>query len=355
MSALIRRWWVVVPVLLLTMGGVVLVGISAGSQYQARATLLLAGPEIAPGDAADDGLGAILDTSVVIEMAEGDATRALLDPNIVRHSVSEVGSGVLRIEAVGEPGAPVVPAGRTIIAEVERVVEELDAEDDERAAEVRVLSEPRSPRQRIIVEANGDTRTEVFSVGSIQLLIAGQAPSSVENPYNPSGGFLRIIDEDAAVPAVSESIREAVGDPEASFDLQYDSRDAAAIVHVVATATTAETTMATMNEALAFLDEDVARRQTLAGADESTWIVFQRIALPQEAEVLSSSLGRPIAAVVGLGVVAAASLAILVDSLLAARPWGGRPRHFAAREVDETAPDDADATTSSERRRSRAS
>lgn len=328
-EALRRRWFVVVPILLITAGGVIWVSSESNAEYEATAILLLADPRVVGTDtggltdtetgAVDDG-GAMLDTPVVIQVVEGDTTRSRLGltADAVDYTVTEVGEGVLKVEATSPSQDSVVEAANTVIAEIDRVVQELDDADESRTADMRVLSEARVPRQRTILNEGGEGETEYYAAGSVQLDIA-QDMSSLQSPYTASAGTLRVLEEAASASRVTESIREEVGDAQARFELVYQLRDAAPIVHVVATGSSPETTMDTLETVLGYLDADLAERQAVTGADESTWIEFQRLAMPEDAQTPEGRLRRPIVTIIALGVVAAASLAVLVDTLLSQR------------------------------------
>lgn len=326
LEALRRRWWIAVPILLLTAAGVLWITSDSNAEYEATAILLLAGPQVSGSDtttetateqAVEGDPGAILDRSAVIEIVVGDETRSTLTPNaeLVDYTVTEVGGGVLRVEATSQSAEAVVDTANTVITEVGRVVQELDAADDSRTAEIRPLAEARVPRQREVVDEEGVAETVYFARASVQLEIV-PAGSALQSPYTATAGTLRIIEEAASSPAVIEAIRAEVGDPRAQFELVYQLRDAAPIVHVVARASSREATMDTLQEVLTYLDEDLAERQALTGAGESTWVEFERLTMPESASVPAGRLRRPIVTVIALGIVAAASLAVLVDTLM---------------------------------------
>lgn len=336
-EALRRRWWVVAPILLLTAGGIIWVSSEANAEYEATAILLLAEPRVAgtdtggePENGTVDEDGAILDPSVVIQIVEGDATRSNLgaSASTIDYTVTEVGEGVLRVEATSSSPDSVVAVVNTVIGEVDRVVQELDAADENRSATTRVLARARVPRQRTTLNEDGEGETEYYASGSVQLDITDT--SGLQSPYTASAGTLRVLEEAASTPTVTESIREEVDDPRARFELDYQLRDAAPIVHVIATGSSPESTMGTLEAVLGYLDADLAERQALTGAEESTWVEFQRLAMPEEAQSPEGRLRRPIVTILVLGFLAAASLAVLVDALMS------QERHLSTTPESET-------------------
>jgi len=332
-AAMRRRWWVVAGVMLITVFGVIWT-VTTNARYEATAILLLASPAITgaesdqvpdeddgsasdPAVADDQGDGTALHPAVVVEIAESDNTRESLGlaASDVDYTITATENGIIRVETVADVESRLVATATTLIREIERIVAELDTADPLRTAAPRVLSEPRFVRQRTVVEADGTSRTEFYAVGSVLVEIDETLAAAPLNPYIASDQTLRVIEEVASTTPVIEAIREEVGDEEAEFEIVFQQRDAAPIVHVVASAMTPESTMSTLDAALAFLDADLADRQARAGADESTWIFFQRLALPTEAVTPEGSLRRPIATIIVLGLIAATTLAVLVDSL----------------------------------------
>jgi hypothetical protein len=312
-----KRWWVAAAVMAITVMSLVWT-ISANTRYEATAILLLAGPSITgetPGTDTEGGEAVALDARVVAEIAGGDTTRTSLGPSAdgVEIAISASENGIIRVETVASTSSNLVEVARSLMVEIDRIVAELDASDPRRSAETRVLSEPRYVREREVVETDGSTRTESYAVGSVLLAIDDPLASASDNPYTASDGTLRVLEELVSTDQVINSVREEVGDDEASFEIVFQQRDAAPIAHVIASATSRESTMATLDAALAFLDGDLVTRQESAGADESTWISFQRLSLPTEAQVPEGSLRRPVATIIVLGLIASITLAVVVD------------------------------------------
>jgi len=344
-GALRRRWWAAGLVLGVTAAAVVWVVSNTADQYQATATLLLAGPEIMglEGQPAEDeateeeatedevsqgGVNDVrLDPNVVVEIANGDSVRSRLGIEGVEYSVISVGEGILRVEALSDSEEGVVETALAVIEEIERIAEDLEASDPVSTAEITILSQPQFVRERAIEpspdgEDPGDQEDQVeyVAVGSVFLAV-DEAPDEAPqgNPYTASDGTLRVIQEVASTDQAREAVLGGIEDETASFAMVMQPRDAVPFVYVEATAGSPEATMATLDAAVSFLDEALAQRQSITGADESTWLAFQRIAVDEEAELMAVRLGRPIATVLVLGVVAAVSLALLVDSLFYTR------------------------------------
>lgn len=324
-----ERWWVAGLVLLVTAAGVYWIVSTATDRYEAYATLLLVTPDVVgsddePSTAQQPDL--ILDPAVVSEIAGGDGFLSRLGSNErnVDYSITPVGGGVLRVEARSDSEDVVLDTAAALIDEIRRVAEQLDESDPQRAGEVSVLSQPRFARERTITDREGNDQTEYYSVGSVYLAISEEfRPSTPPNPYTASDGTLRVIQEASSDPAAREEILAGTENEQASFEIGRQSRDPVPLLYVTTSAATPQATMDTLDSVVSFLDSDLADRQASTGADESTWLELQRLVFVEEAEKVEARLGRPIAAVVVLGVVAALSLALLIDSLVSG-PVGRR-------------------------------
>lgn len=360
-GALLRRWWIAGLVLVLTAAATIWIVSNTKDQFQATATLLLATPEIvgSGGPASEDPApdeGAApsevddvrLDPNVVVEIASGDSVRSRLGIEGVEYSVTSMGDGILRVEAVSDSEVGVVETATAVIDEIARITDELEESDPARTGEISVLAQPQFARQRTIpATPSGDDlqdQVEFFAVGSVFLAITeNPVQASQGNPYTASEGTLRVMQEVASTDAAREAVLDGIEDETASFEVAVQPRDAVPFMYIEATAGSPQSTIATLDAALAFLDEDLAQRQAITGAADSTWLALQRIAVSEEPELLAVSLGRPIAAVLVLGVVAAVTLALLVDSLFYTRA--------SAQHLADSKPVSEEASVESERSR----
>jgi hypothetical protein len=319
-QVLYRRWWVVVSVLVLTLVAVWLT-ISTDSEYQATATLLLASPELGGSGQQVPEAEPTFNPSVVVEIVDGDDTRVKLGSefDISDYSVTATGENIIEVEARSDTPNAVVRTADAVVDEILLVVEALNADAPGTEAVAEVLSRPQLARERTVEDPTGAPVVEYYATGSVLVNGAGSIEAAVPNPYTASEGTLRVLVEVASPGQVRQSILDEVNHGDPGFELVFDSRDIAPVLHVVATASEPAAAMQTLNAVVAFLDGDLAERQVLAGADESTFVWFQRLAYPDRAEPATGGVLRPIATIVVLGVVAAVSLAVLVDTAIAYR------------------------------------
>jgi hypothetical protein len=329
-----RRWWVVAPVLLLTLVAGWFAVARANSTFQATATLLLASPDLSAADRGAEEVP-VLRPSIVAEIVRSDDTRVSLGTGATDYSVTVTPEGILQVEATSETATGVVDTADAVIDEIVRVVEDMNEEDPGPDATLNVLARPSLARERTVLTASDDTKIEFFASGSVLMNVGEEAANGgAFNPYTPSEGTLRVLAEVVSPERVRNSITQEVDDENAEFELVFDIRDVAPVLNVVATATSSDATMDTLDAAVAFLEADLAERQTLAGADESSFLWYQRLAYPEVAEVASGGLQRTLATILVLGCIAAISLAVVVDAIIERRKRGASGKHAIVERED---------------------
>jgi len=324
-KAVQRRWQVAASVLLVTLVATIVVMVSAASQHQAVASLLLVAPEIV-GSSSDDSetdTPSILTPGVVAEVVEGDEIRQGLDvpggPADYEVIVTQDGT-ILRVEATAETEARVVPTAAAVVEAIERTVAEFveqTGSEGDSAVILEVLSRPSLARQRTVIDESGQSRVEFVANGSVLLLTGELVRPEKGNPFSPSEGTLRVLQEVASSPSTRASVLS--GKEGADYFVELDTREGAAILRVTATASTMDGTLDVLHAAIAALDGDLAERQALTGAPEASWLRLQRLYVPELATDVSGTLTRPLVTIIGLGLLAAVSLAVLADSILLAR------------------------------------
>ncbi|MGH9189526.1 MAG: hypothetical protein ACRD0Q_05785 [Acidimicrobiales bacterium] len=98
-----------------------------------------------------------------------------------------------------------------------------------------------------------------------------------------------------------------------------------AVIELVATASTPDTSLRTLNASIKLFVEELARRQERAGAPPESWITSEVLFVSGEPIVLLGSRIRASAGVVVLGAASAASLAMVAEAF----GLGGRARRRA--------------------------
>lgn len=323
-QTVLRRWWVVLPTLALTAGAVALVLMRVEPEYEATASLLLAAPELTqvPGEEAAEGAPA--SAAVIAEIVQGDEVRDRLAQGgaSADYLVEVTGDGsILRVVATDASQSRVVPTVEAVLAAIdETVAERVGAQQDVR---LDVLSRPSQARAATVPDADGGTSTVYEATGSVRLLGLGEDGAIGANPYVASGGTLRVLQEVAASPEARGAVLE--GERNASFNLHMENRDAAPILYVSAQGTDPDGVMRTLDRAVTYLNDVLLDRQQQVGAPESTWIRLEPLSMPAAVTQLSANVRRPVLMIAGLGMIAAVSLALLVDNLMLRRGGGRSP------------------------------
>lgn len=336
--ALYRRWIVSVPVLVLTAIAVVVVVSTADTTYEATATLLLAEPEIVGSsdeDPDEPAQATPLSPTAIAEIAEGDRVRSRVIPegSDADYSITPRDNRILRIEATSQDEAIVVTTANQVIDEIVDILGEMDSAESSTNLEGEILARPTRARQRLVAIGAGETAVEYYASGSVLVSIEQEAVVSQANPYAASGGTLRVIEEVASTESVKESVLASVEG--ADYVIAFTPRDLAPIMRVTATAPQPETTLDALDAALGFLDDELAGRQEITGAEPATWLRWQRLDIPNEPEEVSPNLRRPVATIVVLGLVGAASLAVLAESVVTYRNKGA---HAGRTELESVGP-----------------
>jgi uncharacterized protein involved in exopolysaccharide biosynthesis len=152
-------------------------------------------------------------------------------------------------------------------------------------------------------------------------LATGISDEEVEvNPWSRFGGA-----ESGAAAALSEVLRSERALEIVAADERVESFVAAvnagngAIINLTVRASSAEASVAAYDKALKLLTDELAARQQAAGATPATWLRAEVLTRPDRPEELPGSTKRVMLAVGGLGVVAAVSLAIALDTVVTSR------------------------------------
>lgn len=92
-----------------------------------------------------------------------------------------------------------------------------------------------------------------------------------------------------------------------------------AIIQLAVRAGSGESALAAYDRAFAVLEAELATRQRQSGAEEETWLQAQVLTQPDGAEEFPGSETRAMLAVAALGVVAAVSAALMLDTVVTPR------------------------------------
>ncbi len=158
---------------------------------------------------------------------------------------------------------------------------------------------------------------------SQMLFLLPPEASGVETPSNPYLNLQDGLTTTASLVAGTVSSKDVQREMEAAgYDSEYSIAlvpGAGPLLLITTTDTSPEIAVATRDELMARVDDELARIQGEAGVPERQWISASRSNVSRRAEVLPGSKMRALAAVYGGGLLLVLLSAFAVDQLLARR------------------------------------
>lgn len=336
LRVIVRRWKVVVAVLILTALAAFVVSTRVEPEYQANAVVLLAGSQQADDVVANSQLAS---PAIIAEVVQGDAVRSRLDSS-VPYTVEVVGEGsILRVTASApDDDDAIVDTVNEVMGAIESQVDQRQA-DAGVPAELRVrtqiLAVPGATRAETIEDSDGSTSTRYSTSGSILL----SAPDvGAANSYGPNEFTLRVLQARSQSPEVATMLRERGAT--ASYAVGFQNRDPAPLLELEVTGTTSDEVINTLQLLITMLQEELDQRQAAGGVTSEARTSVEELSVPSVAARSSSTLLRPLVAIGGLGFAAALALAIFTESM--SQSWSrrrARPTEGAIEDTDSTLPD----------------
>lgn len=305
----LRRWYLTVPILLVSVGLGVYVQSITPSEYEAAGSLILEEARFDPSRLATSvvNAGALVArfeaTDLPSRLGESDTQLVLQSRDTLTLEVRAAGSSRTAVEASAEAAVD------WISSEVETLQDDEEVREDERLR-VAVLT------PLITAEPLPNGNFEAVGVVALRDPAAG-----VTNPYDAAGGttsvLIAVVDTDAGEARVADALGEEV-----TFTLASQQGNQA-IISVSALANDPAVAIATFDEVREELNAELDRRQARANVPPSQRIVVADLSPPIEAEDVSPPLNRAVAAVVLAGGLLAVGLAVLVDGIARRRTLAG--------------------------------
>lgn len=316
LTIMVRRWFVVLPVLALTaVFGLVFIGepqvlyASNGSEL-----MISQAPEL---DESSPAAGAV--TSAISTSTAGGILSSALQTQSFRRSFDERGlasdfsietdstTTVLTVTIGANSRAVAVATGEALVAEAQGVL--TAAVGPVQADVLRVTSITPFTEDDVILFAGEQTLT-------LTLVIL---PASVNTaPFPPSLSTVRALLDLSRRPSVVAAVQEVA--PTASYGVSSEPRDAAPIVNIsIQAENPAEIEPAYRTLVEALNAEILLLQATAGGGADADRTILVTLTPPSAIQQTSSSIVRPAAGVALLGFAAACGLAILVDSLILRR------------------------------------
>lgn len=301
---LLRRWFVVVPVLVLTVLAAWHVHSRVPPQYEASGWVLLETPNL---DATDDAMPE-LDIVAMGDDLAADPDGLPTGTRFVVQAGETPGRYVVSVAADSADAAETT-ATRVVdhISDRVRQIQEEAAVEEESRLHVRLVTPSIVPTP----EADGSF--------SAQAAMEVRNPAmAIENPYGANAGTGRILEVAANGDSGMQNFLRRV-DGNVGYAVSQASRDSAALLQVATFGSDRESVLGAFEVVRDILDEDLGARQERAGVPESQRITVETFDPPLRVEDVGPPVDRATAAVLLLGGLAALGLGIAADSLLGRR------------------------------------
>jgi hypothetical protein len=300
-QAVLRRWYVSVPVVLVAAAGAFAIQTTTPSAYEATGQILLINPELDP-------------SGLPITDVDLNEFVRLLDSETVREAVT-VGEADY-LARLDDQGAFVLTTTAPNRQDAEATVALVDEWARERVDELQREDVPDGERIQLRGGASAttvrDDQTDEY-ISTAVFSLTDPTASSV-NPLAASNATVRLlivaVDNDAG----RAELRARYG-LAADYELTQSARDAAPIMGIVVTGTEPRTVLDAFETVRSEIAVELDSRQDRALVPQARRTRVETLAAPQTVRDISPPVSRAAAAVLGLGGLMAIALAIAIDGV----------------------------------------
>lgn len=294
-KVIFRRWKVVVPIGLLTLGVAYYVHTTTPPEFESTGYLQWEIPEY---DRANDPIATGIDP---VALSEGIAVDG--DANF---SVSPLDGQYLTIRAVDDTAVDARTAVNQVIEDLDTKIKAI--QEDEDVAEANRV-DLRLAVPEVVVEPQGDASF----IATGQMFLYSPA-ANVANPYRPDASTGRLLEVAATGDVGRRRFAELAG-TDVTFEVGQESRDAAALLQIVTMGSDRERVVDAFYDVAKLLNEDLDARQARADVPEDRRITLGVLDAPLGVTDVSPPVERAVIAIVGLGGLLALGLAVGLESL----------------------------------------
>ena len=320
LKIMIRRWFVVLPVLVAAaVIGSQLVGEPVQS-YTATGSELLVRADAESSSSSTAPISTSIAGSILSSALDQEGYRASLRERGLTSDYtveSNISSTVITINITDGSTEVVLATGQAMAAEAQELLASVVGAETT-GVRVSVVSAP--------------TEDDVVSFGtqnSLTIAIAVLPSSGEANPFPPSNTTVRTLLDLAQRPGVTEQVRAVA--PAAGFVVAANDRDTAAIINISITSPNPADIGPAYGAVIDGLQIELDDLQSIYGVEPGEGTTFSTLAPPSQIVQTSSSELRVIAGIALLALAVACGLAILADTLIARRRAKRRRRGEEAR------------------------
>ena len=297
----IRRWYVVAPLLLATVVAGIALNSTIPGHYRTTGSLLITDPALNPDGPPDPER---LIDEVIDDMADDGALEQRLADG-TETSISPIGNASIEAVAVADS-----------TTDAERNVDRLLSSMKERMATIQQDQERWGSDLRVqdmtpivVAEPVADGRYQAS--GALMVI---DTTEGTTNPYAAAGTTARLLEVAANSDASQLRIREAV-DASVTVQVSSNPHDAAPILDVQVEAEDPAAALMAFGAVQQMLDDDLAGRQQRAQVPSGRHLTVQALAEPQRVIDESPPVSRLVVVVFALGALAAVGVAVLVEAI----------------------------------------
>lgn len=305
LQTIVRRWKIVAPIVVVTLLVAFVVGTGTDPEYEADGTVLLVSGVSAPSSADS---GAVVTAPVFAEVLRSkEVSDRLSQAGATVPFKVEVdrATSILRVTATSDDPAANIRTVETVLDNLDEELVRLEEAAGVAGGNVELLLRP----------SDQPAAGSPSATGSAFLVPSGEG---TPNPYPPSGYTTRILEQIMLGPEARQRVAALAGGS-AAFEVAQHPRDPAPIMSISVLATDGGLAERTFHAVKTTLDGVLEERQEEAGVDARNRTRVNVLTAPVGAVKTSGTLVKSVVIVIGLGLIAAATAAILVESIMASR------------------------------------
>lgn len=305
-----RRWWVVAPCLLATAAAALVVVRSLPTDYVVAASLVLAAaPQPADLGIRDGAESQVTPAAVIAELLQDAAVRdAVAGGGATSAYTAEAVGHVVRVIATSTDAGQVRPTAEAVLDAIPGAVVERE----------EALGVPPAARTTVeVIRRPAGAEPAAAPGAGFQAVGAALLRPAVlaENPVTPSKFTALLLAEAVQGGPAREHIAEQ--GLVATYEVEVD-RDGP-LLRLTATGPQEQRVLDTVDAVVTAMGDELAERQDTARVPAAQQVGVQPVVLPAQAQQRTGSPVGSLVAILGLGLVTSAALAVVVDRVVGSR------------------------------------
>lgn len=327
LKVMLRRWPVVLPIVILTGIAAVLVNDNAPRQFEVSGTVLLATPDLDSTRLP----GAVVNLpGAVSELTSPAGTERLVAAGATENfSVRRVSGDRVEVRVRDDSPRGIDTAEVVLEHLADLVIERQEAADlpvEERLVPLtEVLDVEVAGAEGGFADGEVDNEVEVPRGMTLGILELDDPTAGFENPFGANDATAQVIKFAVESDEAFERLKAEFGTEDIEFEVAAEGGPG--IMSITALGPTPEATLLLFDRVTELLSEQLSIRQERAGVPSTQRVEVEVLAEAREVTDVTPPVDRAVAATVGLGGILAVGLVLLVENL--APRWTSRRRRGA--------------------------